>query len=60
MRKVRRIDWEDYAIAWAIRFLAGVVFIIAGIFKSAFVVWWILAMFISLFLFMVGLFEKNK
>lgn len=60
MRKVRRIDWEDYAVAGGIWFLAGVVFIIAGIFKSAFVVWWILAMFISLFLFMVGLYERHR
>lgn len=60
MRKAKRIDWEDYAVAGGIWFLAGVVLIIAGIFKSAFVVWWVLAMFIALFLFMVGLFEKNK
>lgn len=60
MRKAKRIDWEDYAVAGGIWFVVALVFIFAGIFKSAFVVWWVLAMSISLFLFMVGLYEKNK
>lgn len=60
MRKAKRIDWEDYAVAGSIWFVVALVFIFAGIFKSAFVVWWVLAMFIALFLFMVGLYEKNK
>lgn len=57
---MKKWDWEDYAVAGSIWFVASLVFIFVGIFESAFVVWWVLSMFVALFLFMVGLFEKNK
>lgn len=57
---MKRRDWEDYAVAGSIWFVASLVFIFVGIFKSAFVVWWVLAMLVALFLFMVGLYERHK